>query len=61
MSFKNTVGAGHVEELAMYRQEVRHAADPRLGALATRRVAALEQSLASANRTSNVLPAKSDW
>jgi putative membrane protein len=61
VSFKNTVGAGHVEELAMYRQEVRQAADPRLGALATRRVAALEQSLATANQASNVLPTKSDW
>jgi putative membrane protein len=61
VSFKNTVGAGHVEELAMYRQEVRQAADPRLGALATRRVTALEQSLASARPPSNVAAAKSDW
>lgn len=42
-SFKDTVGAGHVDELAMYRQEVSHAADPRLRALATGRVTALEQ------------------
>jgi putative membrane protein len=61
VSFKNTVGAGHVEELAMYRQAARQAADPRLGALATRRVAALEQSLASAGQASNVPAAKSDW
>jgi putative membrane protein len=60
-SFKNTVGAGHVDELAMYRQEVRHAADPRLGALATGRVAALEQSLASAGQAPNVPPKKRGW
>jgi putative membrane protein len=61
VSFKNTVGAGHVEELAMYRQEVSQAADPRLSALATRRVAALEQSLASASQAAKVPAAKSDW
>jgi putative membrane protein len=61
VSFKNTVGAGHVEELAMYRQEARQATDPRLGALVTRRVAALEQSLASASQASNIPAARSDW
>jgi len=61
VAFKNTVGAGHVDELAMYREEARRAADPRLGALAARRVAALEQSLASAGQASNVPAPKSDW
>jgi putative membrane protein len=51
-SFKNTVNAGHVDELAMYREEASRAADPRLRALATGRVTALEQSLASASQAS---------
>ena len=51
-SFKNTVNAGHVDELAMYREETSRAADPRLRALATGRVTALEQSLASASQAS---------
>lgn len=60
-SFKDTVGAGHVDELAMYRGEVGHAADPRLSALATRRVAALEQSMVSASQAANVSPQKRGW
>jgi putative membrane protein len=60
-SFKNTVSAGHVEELAMYREEVRHAADSRLGALATSRVAALEQSMASVSPAPSVPPARRGW
>ncbi len=59
-SFKNTVGAGHVDELAMYREEMSRAADPRLRALATGRVTALEQSLASASQAS-VPPQKRGW
>ena len=59
-SFKSTVGAGHVDELAMYRDEVSRAADPRLRALATGRVTALEQSLASASQAS-VPPQKRGW
>jgi putative membrane protein len=47
-AFKDTVGAGHVQELAMYREEVARAADPRLRTLAQDRVTALEQSMASA-------------
>ncbi len=47
-AFRDTVGAGHVQELAMYREEVGRAADPRLRTLAQDRVAALQQSMASA-------------
>jgi putative membrane protein len=60
-SFKNTVGAGHVDELAMYREEVTHAVDPRLRALATGRVTALEQSIASANQAASVPSPKRGW
>jgi putative membrane protein len=60
-AFKNTVSAGHVEELAMYREEVSHAADPRLGALATGRVAALEQSMASVSPPRSVPPVRRGW
>jgi putative membrane protein len=60
-SFKNTVGAGHVEELAMYREEVSHAGDPRLRALAKGRVTALEQSMASVNPVPSVPPMRRGW
>jgi putative membrane protein len=60
-SFRSTVDAGHVDELAMYREEVSQAADPRLRALATGRVTALEQSLASASQAANVPPRKRGW
>jgi putative membrane protein len=60
-SFKTAVGAGHLDELAMYREEVGHAADPRLRALASGRVTALEQSLASANQESSAPPRKRGW
>ena len=60
-SFKDTVGAGHVDELEMYREEVGHAADPRLRALATGRVTALEQSIASASRAASVPAPKRGW
>lgn len=59
--FKNTVSAGHVEELAMYREEVSHAADPRLGVLAKGRVTALEQSMASASPAPSVPPERRGW
>jgi putative membrane protein len=59
-AFKDTVGAGHVQELAMYREEVGRAADPRLRTLAQDRVAALEQSMASA-QASNTSPRKRGW
>ncbi|HTB60590.1 MAG TPA: DUF4142 domain-containing protein [Polyangia bacterium] len=60
-SFKSTVGAGHVDELAMYREEVSHAADPRLRALAAGRVTALEQSIASASQMASVPAPKRGW
>ncbi len=60
-SFKETVGAGHVDELAMYREEVSRAADPRLRALAAVRVTALEQSMASAGPAASVPPKKRGW
>jgi putative membrane protein len=59
-AFKDTVGAGHVQELAMYREEVGRAADPRLRTLAQDRVAALEQSMTSA-QASNTPPSKRGW
>jgi predicted outer membrane protein len=59
-AFKYTVDAGHVEELAMYREEVGRAADPRLRTLAQDRVAALELSMASA-QASNTPPKKRGW
>ncbi len=46
-AFKQTVDAGHVKELAMYQQEAGRAASPQLRALAERRVATLQQSMAS--------------
>jgi putative membrane protein len=60
-SFKETVNAGHVQELAMYREEVGHAVDPRLVALAQGRVATLEKSMANAVQAMNVAPKKHDW
>ncbi len=60
-AFKGTVGAGHVQELAMYRDEVGRAADPRLHTLAQERVAALEQSMASAQASNTPPPGKRGW
>lgn len=47
-TFKRTVDAGHVDELAMYRGEVDRAADPDLRALASERVTALQKAVAGA-------------
>ncbi len=47
-AFKQTVDDGHVKELAMYRDEVSRAANPRLRVLAEQRVAALQKSMAGA-------------
>jgi putative membrane protein len=46
--FKQVVDAGHVKELAMYRDEVSRAKSPALRELAQRRVAKLEETLAQA-------------
>jgi putative membrane protein len=59
-SFKQTVDAGHVDELAMYRDEVSRAVDPQLAALAQRRVATLEQTVAQANPATQAKH-KNDW
>jgi putative membrane protein len=46
--FKEVVDAGHVKELAMYRDEVSRAKSPGLRELAQRRVAKLEETVAQA-------------
>lgn len=48
-SFKQAVDAGHVQELAMYRDEGSRASSPQLRALAQERVAALEQTARKAS------------
>jgi putative membrane protein len=59
-AFKETVDAGHVQELAMYRGEANHAIDPGLRALAQRRVTTLEQTVAQASQATKAKP-KNDW
>jgi putative membrane protein len=60
-SFKTTVDAGHVQELAMYRDEASHASDPRLRALAEVRVVTLEQTVANADQAMKAKAANEDW
>jgi putative membrane protein len=61
-SFKSTVDAGHVQELAMYRNAVSQVAAPGLRALAERRVTTLEQTSAnSTNVASRAKPEKDEW
>lgn len=60
-SFKDTVDVGHVEELAMYRDEASHAVDPRLRALAQDRVATLQKTVAKAGQAMAAAPKKQDW
>jgi len=63
-AFKTVVDAGHVDELAMYRQEIDHARDPELAALAQRRVETLDKQVAQASsRNNRATPAKrnGDW
>jgi putative membrane protein len=59
-AFKETVDAGHVQELAMYRGEVNHAIDPGLRSLAQRRVTTLEQMVAQSSQATKAKP-KNDW
>jgi putative membrane protein len=59
-SFKETVDAGHVQELAMYRGEASRTADPGLRGLAQHRVATLEQTVAQAGQATKATP-KKDW
>jgi putative membrane protein len=60
-SFKETIDAGHVQELAMYRDEASRAADPRLRALAQSRVTTLQQTVAKAALAANAKPKDEDW
>ncbi len=50
--FRRTVDAGHVRELAMYRDEAGRASSPELRAFAERRVASLEQAVRAAKAAS---------
>ena len=59
-SFKETIDAGHVKELAMYRDEASRTVDPGLRDLAQRRVATLEQTVAQASQVPKAKP-KNDW
>ena len=58
--FKDVVEMGHVQELTMYRDEISHAADPRLRALVRGRVATLQQTVAKANAMNASLKTE-DW
>jgi putative membrane protein len=58
-SFKQTVDAGHLQERAMYRGEASHTLDPGLRDLTQRRVATLEQTVAS-GQVAKAKP-KNDW
>ena len=57
--FKQTADAGHVKELAMYRDEVERAVNPQLRELAQRRVVKLQETVAQAE-TPKRKP-KHDW
>jgi putative membrane protein len=61
--FKEVVDAGHVKELAMYRDEVGRAKSPALRELAQRRVAKLEETVAQAKAPAPKPKAepKQDW
>jgi putative membrane protein len=58
-SFKQVVDAGHVQELAMYRDEVDRAASPTLRELAQRRVVKLQETVAQADAPKTT--PKHDW
>jgi putative membrane protein len=60
-SFKDAVDSGHVQELAMYRDEMSHAVDSRLRALVQGRVATLQQTVAKANQAMNSSLQTEDW
>jgi putative membrane protein len=59
--FKQTVDAGHVKELAMYRDEVSHATSPQLRELAERRVTKLQETVAQADMQKSRANKKHDW
>lgn len=55
-AFGKTIDAGHVNELAMYRDEVSRAASPQLRSLAEERVAKLEQAVAKQQQATSAKP-----
>lgn len=55
-AFGKTVDAGHVDELAMYRDEVSRAGSPQLRALAEERVSKLEQAVAKQQQPASAKP-----
>jgi putative membrane protein len=57
--FKQTVDAGHVKELSMYRDEVSRATNPKLRELAERRVTKLQETVAQADARNKEM--KHDW
>jgi len=57
--FKKTLNGIHVRELAMYQDEVKHAQDPQLLALAQKRVTKLEMTVKQAGKTEE--PTNKDW
>lgn len=57
--FKQTVDAGHVQELEMYREEVSSAANPELRELAKLRVVKLREAVAKAEAPK--AQPKADW
>ncbi|WP_242343830.1 DUF4142 domain-containing protein [Anaeromyxobacter terrae] len=54
-AFRKTVDAGHVGELAMYRDEVTRAASPQLRAFAEERVGKLEQAVAKQQQPASAM------
>ncbi len=59
--FKEVVDAGHVKELAMYRDEVSRATSPALRDLAQRRVTTLKGTVAQAEASKMKAAPKQDW
>jgi putative membrane protein len=60
-AFKDVVDAGHIKELAMYRDEVGRAKSPALRELAQRRVAKLEETVAQSKAAKPSAEPKQDW
>lgn len=58
-TFTQTVDAGHIQELGMYRDEVSRAVNPQLRALVQGRVVKLQEAVAKAEATKP--QSKSDW
>jgi hypothetical protein len=57
--FKQTVDAGHIQELGMYREEVTRAVNPQLRELAQLRVVKLQEAVAKAEAPKQ--QPKRDW